>query len=191
LHDGLGGMLAGVKINLSGWAQNQGDQINHAELDRIVGQLDNSVKELRHIARNMMPETLLKFGLETALKDLCESVMTNDVKVNFQALSVKEKISTKTQLTIYRIVQELLSNAIRHANARNIIVQCSQNNKSFYITIEDDGSGFDPAVEGKTKSMGLLNIRNRIELLKGKMNIESIIDEGTVVNIELNSSNIR
>jgi Signal transduction histidine kinase len=191
LHDGLGGMLAGVKINLSGWAENQGANINNVELDRIIGQLDNSVKELRHIARNMMPETLLKFGLETALKDLCESVMTNDIKISFQALSVKEKISTKTQLTIYRIVQELLSNAIRHAKAKNIIVQCSQNENSFYITIEDDGTGFDPTIAGRTKSMGLLNIRNRIALLKGKMNIESIIDEGTVVNVELNSSSIK
>lgn len=129
--------------------------------------------------------------METALKDLCESVMTNDIKISFQALSVKEKISTKTQLTIYRIVQELLSNAIRHAKAKNIIVQCSQNENSFYITIEDDGTGFDPTIAGRTKSMGLLNIRNRIALLKGKMNIESIIDEGTVVNVELNSSSIK
>jgi len=74
---------------------------------------------------------------------------------------------------------------------KNIIVQCSQNENSFYITIEDDGTGFDPTIAGRTKSMGLLNIRNRIALLKGKMNIESIIDEGTVVNVELNSSSIK
>jgi two-component system NarL family sensor kinase len=186
LHDGLGGMLAGVKIKLSAWGVSQHTKSGGDEFEKIVSELDNSVKELRHISRNLMPESLLRFGLETALKDLCESVMTEKQYIDFQSFQIESELPLKAQLSIYRIVQELLSNAIRHANAGNIIVQCSQNGDSFFITVEDDGKGFNPASSDETKSMGLMNIRNRVEFLKGKMDIESIINEGTIVNIELN-----
>jgi len=186
LHDGLGGLLAGVKIKLSGWAANQDSQTNDAELDRIIYQLDNSVKELRYIARNMMPESLLKFGLETALKDLCESAIAHNTSVVFQPFSIGANIPTKIQLTIFRIVQELLSNAIRHAQAQHIIVQCSQNERSFFITVEDDGIGFDPDSLAKKQGIGLSNIQNRVNYLNGKMEIISTEQEkGTTVNIEL------
>lgn len=185
LHDGLGGMLAGVKIKLSAWGAGQSGNSGNAEFEKIVSELDNSVKELRYISRNLMPESLLRFGLETALKDLCESVMTEKQYIDFQAFQIQDRLALNVQLSIYRIVQELLSNAIRHANAGNIIVQCSQNRASFFITVEDDGKGFNPAKSDEGNSMGLMNIRNRVEFLKGKMYIESVIDEGTIVNIEL------
>lgn len=132
LHDGLGGMLAGVKINLSGWAANHDTQTQDVELNRIIGQLDNSVKELRLIARNMMPETLLKFGLETALQDLCESIMSESLHVDFQPFGIKKDIPLPIQITVYRIVQEILSNTIRHAKATNIVLQCSLNEGFFF-----------------------------------------------------------
>ncbi|WP_118976349.1 tetratricopeptide repeat-containing sensor histidine kinase [Taibaiella koreensis] len=182
LHDGLGGMLAGVKINLSG----QVDAIpngRRTEWTRIMGQLDHSVTELRRIAHNMMPVNLLKFGLHTALKDLCESLITPATRIDFQALGLGEKLDEETQIHIYRIVQELLSNAIKHAEARHIILQCSQDGSTFLITQEDDGKGFDPVAT--PPGMGLSNIRNRVGFLNGRMEIDSSINEGTIINIEL------
>ncbi|MFC6102692.1 tetratricopeptide repeat-containing sensor histidine kinase [Olivibacter domesticus] len=187
LHDGLGGMLAGVKINLSGWAANHDTQTQDVELSRIIGQLDNSVKELRLIARNMMPETLLKFGLETALRDLCESIMSESLHVDFQPFGIKKDIPLPIQITVYRIVQEILSNTIRHAKATNIVLQCSLNEGIFFITAEDNGIGFDANTLKDKAGMGLNNIKNRVEYLKGKVEIISTINEGTTVNIELNT----
>lgn len=187
LHDGLGGMLAGVKINLSGWAANHDTQTQDAELSRIIGQLDNSVKELRLIARNMMPETLLKFGLETALQDLCESIMSESLHVDFQPFGIKKNIPLPVQITVYRIVQEILSNTIRHAKATSIVLQCSLNEGVFFITAEDNGIGFDTTILKDKTGMGLNNIKNRVEYLKGKVEIISTINEGTTVNIELNT----
>jgi signal transduction histidine kinase len=181
LHDGLGGMLAGVKINLSGIAASQ-----HTELNKVINQLDNSVIELRRIARNLMPEALLKFGLETALKDLCESLMSENLRIEFQAFGIEASIPEQTQVTIYRIVQELLANAIRHANATNIVLQCSQNGNSFFITVEDNGKGFDARSINDIKGLGLNNIKSRVDYLKGKMDIVSTVKEGTTINIELN-----
>src|SRR6202012_1917946 len=100
---------------------------------RIIGQLDRSVGELRHIARNMMPESLLKFGLETALKDLCAFYMREDIHTGFQPFAIPASLPFAWQINIYRIIQEILSNAVRHAEATNIILQCSLNGAVFFI----------------------------------------------------------
>ncbi|WP_223712857.1 sensor histidine kinase [Niabella beijingensis] len=187
LHDGLGGMLAGIKLKLSSHASSQrhhypGDQ---PELGTIIDQLDKSVTELRRIARNMMPESLIRFGLQTALKDLCESLMTRETQISFTALDVDERMELSTQVVIYRIIQEALANAIRHSKARNIIVQCSQDENRFYITVEDDGIGFN-STAGAKKGMGLINIENRVKYLNGKIDVVSATNEGTTINMELN-----
>lgn len=176
LHDGLGGMLAGVKIKMTSY---ESDSRLHA----VIEHLDKSMNELRRIARNMMPESLLKFGLETALRDLCESMMTAGRQIEFQTFDIEKEMPVNVQVAIYRIVQEALSNAIRHGDASRIILQCSQNNNMFFITLEDNGKGFD--VKQTYKGIGLGNIRNRVEYMNGKLEITSVINEGTVINIEL------
>ncbi|WP_312298067.1 ATP-binding protein [Chryseobacterium sp.] len=185
LHDGLGGMLAGVKINLSTWSSNQLDPEQHQDFYKILNQLDNSVTELRHVARNLMPESLLKFGLETALSDLCEFYGRKDLEIYFEPLNIEKNLALAVQLNIYRIVQELLANAVKHAEATNILLQCSQSGESFLITIEDNGKGFDKDIENTTKNMGLRNLKNRVNYLKGKMEVSSD-SQGTTINIELN-----
>jgi two-component system, NarL family, sensor kinase len=185
LHDGLGGMLAGVKINLSRISSHNNASVFTSDLPKVINQLDNSVNELRRIARNMMPETLLNSGLEVALKDICESFLSEKTKLDFQALNIRKDIPQDIQVAIYRIVQELLANAIRHADAGNILVQCSQDNNILYITVEDDGKGFNRR-EADSKGMGLANVKNRVDYLKGQIEINSSPGDGTIVNIELN-----
>ncbi|SEW51341.1 sensor histidine kinase [Chitinophaga arvensicola] len=185
LHDGLGGMLAGAKINLSAQMEETSSPDQRLELEKVTRQLDHSVTELRRIAHNMMPVNLLKFGLKTALKDLCESLISDTTHISFQDLGFEESLREEVQIHIYRIVQELLSNAVRHANATNIILQCSQHEHIFFITQEDNGKGFDLQAAANKKGIGLSNIRNRVGFLKGKMDIDSVVNEGTTINIEL------
>ncbi|WP_295124038.1 sensor histidine kinase [uncultured Chitinophaga sp.] len=186
LHDGLGGMLAGVKIKLSALKP---EQPEGERLHGVILQLDNSIRELRHIARNMMPESLLKFGLETALKDLCESMMAGGTEIDFQAYNIEKDIPVSEQVTIYRIIQEALNNAIRHGHASSVLLQCSQNEHLFFITIEDNGRGFNMHINDAGKGIGLENIRNRTLYLNGKLDITSAINEGTTINIELHVGN--
>lgn len=188
LHDGLGGMLAGVKLNLSGWAAGNKDQPQDLELNKIITQLDKSVGELRNIARNMMPESLLRLGLEPALRDLCEFYMGENVHVDFQPFAISYALPFQWQVNIYRIAQELLSNAVRHAQATNIILQFSQNESVFFITVEDNGVGLDQGQAAGKKGMGLANVGSRVEYMKGKMEIVSAKGEGTTVNIELRTN---
>jgi signal transduction histidine kinase len=181
LHDGLGGQLAGIKINLSRMATNT----DHLDTDllKVIEQLDVSASELRRIARNMMPESLLLLGLESALKDMCDSLSSAQTQVIFQPFGISTTIPRETQVNIYRIVQELLTNAIRHAQATEILVQCSQNDARFFITLEDNGKGFI-ADNTASDGIGLNNVRSRVKYLKGKLDITSALQEGTTVNIE-------
>ncbi|WP_445431410.1 ATP-binding protein [Chryseobacterium indoltheticum] len=188
LHDGLGGMLAGVKINFSAWASQNLEPENKQNFNDILHQLDHSVTELRNISRNLMPESLLKLGLETALKDLCEFYSRKDLHIDFQPIDINSKLPLAVQIDIFRIVQEILANAVKHSEAENILLQCSQSNDVFLITIEDDGKGFSQD-SSPTKSMGLHNLKTRVDYLKGKMEINSD-HEGTAINIELNTNAI-
>jgi len=182
LHDGLGGMLAGIKLNLSQMIEEKGD-LRKEDLGQTVDRLGYSVSELRRISRNMMPESLLHLGLEAALKELCHEATLPKLKVIFNAFDLRISYSPQVQITIYRMVQELIYNAVKHSGASRILVQCSHAENTFFITVEDDGHGFSPRNVSDT-CQGLKNISVRAGLLNGKMEIETST-EGTIVNIEL------
>ncbi len=181
LHDGLGSMLSGLKLYYSGV-----EHANKNEFLQVNLQLDNSIKELRQIAQNLMPESLLKLGLIAALKDLCLRYSNDKTIIEFQEFGIQNSISESKQITIYRIIQELINNALKYANASEILVNCSQNQDTFLITVEDNGSGFDAKKANLFDGMGLKNIKNRVDFLKGELEIDSQPQTGTVFNIELN-----
>jgi two-component system NarL family sensor kinase len=186
LHDGLGGTMASIKLNVSQLSSGSIPPPEVQKVERIIAQLDEATRELRQIAHNMMPETLLKFGLETALKDLCEGMQHRGAYIVFQAHDLRQDIPQSEQIMVYRLVQELVNNALKHAGAGKILVQCLQRGQEMFITVEDDGRGFDiSALTGKG-NMGLTNIRTRVDYLKGKLDIQSTPGVGTTVNIEVN-----
>ena len=90
---------------------------------------------------------------------------------------------------IYRIIQELLNNAMKYAKASKVLVSCSQNKDVFFITVEDNGIGFDVSQNNKT-GMGLRNIKNRVDFMNGKLEIESVLNKGTSAYIELKVKNV-
>jgi two-component system, NarL family, sensor kinase len=183
LHDGVGSMLSSLKMRLVKTQSN--DSIDRKEIEDISVILNNSITELRHVAYNLVPEALLKLGLEHALSDLCHALKTDTTTIHFQANEINKNISERNQITIYRIVQELLNNALKHANGTEILVDCSQNKNSFYLTIEDNGIGFDMNKSHTFVGLGLKNLKNRVDLLNGKIEIDSTNNGGTMFNIEL------
>lgn len=190
LHDGLGGMLSGIKFSLNNMKENlimTPDNV-HA-FERSIDMLDSSIKEMRRVAHNMMPEILVKYGLDTALKEYCEEMDRSGVlHVNYQLVGMYQAdIPQTTSITIYRIVQELLNNVIKHANAKNVLVQLHQSaqEKLLAVTVEDDGNGFDTELLKQSAGMGWLNIRNRVEFLKGRIDLQSAPSKGTSVMIEI------
>lgn len=189
LHDGLGGMLSGIKYSLNSMKGNLVMTPDNAQaFERSIDMLDSSIQEMRRVAHNMMPEALVKFGLDTALKDFCNDInQSGALKVNYQSIGLgNEEVEQITAITIYRIVQELLNNIIKHAAATNAIVQVSKMDDVLSVTVEDDGKGFDTEILKHTKGIGWSNIQNRIEFLKGKMDVNSQPGKGTSVLIEIN-----
>ncbi|GAA0560936.1 tetratricopeptide repeat-containing sensor histidine kinase [Chitinophaga japonensis] len=185
LHDGLGGLLSGIKMDLSGISDRAAADNNaRAQLQAATLQLDGSIDELRRIARNLMPAALLRFGLEAALRDFCEGLEKEGTRIVLQCYGLdKEAISPANQVMIYRMVQELVTNALKHAGATEILVDCIRQDEQVSITVEDNGSGFDPAtVSGK--SSGLSNIQARVNYLDGKLDIHVEKDYGTTITIQ-------
>jgi signal transduction histidine kinase len=188
LHDGLGGMLSGIKYSMNSMKGNLILTPETAQaFERSMDMLDTSIKEMRRVAHNMMPEALVKFGLDTALKDFCNDInQSGALKVNYQSIGMENAgIDQTTAISIYRIVQELINNTMKHAAAKTAIVQVTKSNGQVAVTVEDDGKGFDPAILQNAKGIGWANIQSRVDFLKGKLDINSQQGKGTSVLIEL------
>ncbi len=189
LHDGLGGMLSGIKYSFQTM---KGNMVmtpdNHQAFERSMDMLDSSIKEMRRVAHNMMPEALVKFGLDTALRDFCKDInQSGALKVVYQSLGMESLVIPQTSaIAVYRIVQELLNNTMKHAGATVSIVQLSRTATGINITVEDDGKGFDPVTLSQVKGIGWSNIQSRVEYLNGKLDVKSSPENGTSVNIEFN-----
>ena len=177
LHDGIGGRMTGIKINLENMMESEG----YYMLEKPIAQLDKCITELRNTLRNLTSETLHKFGLEEALRDFCQNIQTDYLKISCYTKNLNQ-IKEKHQLHIYRIVQEGINNAIKHSGATQILVQCTFEENLLLIDIEDNGKGFD--VQNIQRNLGLHNIERRVNALDGTLKIESSLGKGTVMSIE-------
>ena len=181
LHDGLGGMLSGIKLNLSAM---KGNVILHEQdanlFTKSILQLDSAIAEMRRLAHNMMPESLLKFGLVQAIHDYCESINESKIiQLTFKYFALNQRLENSTEIVLYRIIQELVNNAIKHAQAKNILIQLTKNENQLTLTVEDDGKGFDVKMLENIKGFGLTNIQSRVDYLKGNLEIDSKQNIGT------------
>ncbi len=186
LHDSVGGLLAATKIQVEQLAGKSGQSEQNADLMKIKTLLDNTVAETRHIARNMQPNTLLEFGLATALRDLTSHFRADGMPtITFQQFGDFSNLEHNLALNCYRIVQELLQNSLKHANSHEILVQITRTEHQLDLLVEDDGIGYRS--DKVTKGMGTNNIAHRVQFLKGEINIQSTKDQGasTLVTIPL------
>lgn len=191
LHDGLSGMLSGVKYSLQNMQENLiMTPENQQSFTRSLDMLDSSIAEMRRVAQNMMPEVLLNFGLDAALKDYIAEVNKSGlVRFVYQSMGIEQWAADKnTSLSIYRITQELINNVIKHSGATQALVQVLLENKKLVVSVEDNGKGMPALNETATTGMGWKNIRSRVELLKGTLNVHASPETGTVVNLEFTIS---
>ena len=183
LHDGLGGMLTGVKFQLNSMKGNVIlSEENAGTFTKSISQIDNAIAEMRRVAHNMMPEALLKFGLDETLKSYCDSVSENSkLTISYQSFGMENRLEQTTEIVLYRIVQELLNNTIKHAKATKSNIQLTKNGTLITLTVEDNGKGFD--INVIKNGIGLSNINHRVEYLNGKMDVQSD-NKGTSTHIE-------
>ncbi len=182
LHDGLGQGL----IALSLMVENSSSE-NPANADKrfsaIKNNLNGLISEVRQISGNLMPPVLTELGLATGIKQLCRNMNANaGVSINFDSQGQYDKIDNKTSTYLYRIAQEAITNSIKHANATEVNVQLLEHVKSISLIIEDDGGGFDSDNLPTETGNGIYNMRERIKILNGQIEIVSKDKEGTLIN---------
>lgn len=187
LHDGLGSLLSGTKLSFLNVKENLPLSAENKTLfEKSLSMLDNTIGDLRKVAQNLMPEALVKFGLHEALRDFCDSLQSlSGINVLYLQFGENRKLEATVEVFIYRIIQELVNNAIKHAGASEIIAQLSMTHDKTNITVEDNGSGFDINKLPNARGSGLANVNYRVEYLNGTSDIVSSPGHGTSVNIQL------
>ncbi len=186
LHDGIGGMLSGVKLAFSNIKHNNSIPENlNKDYDHALGLLDTTIAELRRVARNLLPEALLKLGLKSSIADFCAELnKVNDVEITFQYFGNFERLDSNLELNTFRVVQELVNNAIKHARARQLVVQIIQEPQRLCCIVQDDGIGFNGKEVKAKKGIGLSTVRSRIEALNGTLEMISTPGNGTEFTVE-------
>ncbi len=185
LHDGLGGILATAQLQLQ-HLQKEAKDANKHLTHTAVKLIDSAYIEVRRIAHAMMPNALVNLGFVAAVQDLADQInVANDLVVQTHIRVDDMILPKKSQLIIYRIIQEILNNILKHAQAKNAVIQLTETNSIYHLTIEDDGKGFDKAVLNQKNGLGLKSIESRIEYLNGEMNLSSELNEGTSFDIHI------
>jgi two-component system, NarL family, sensor kinase len=152
--------------------------------DHALGLLDTSIKELRNVANNLMPETLFSSGIRQTLVDFCEGAGTTSLKINFVFYGVEKRYDEKLEIFSYRIVHELVNNAMKHAEATEITVQLVCEEERMSITVQDNGKGIDPLTLKQSSGKGLANIRSGVASFDGHFDLSSEHGKGTEAIIE-------
>jgi signal transduction histidine kinase len=181
LHDGLGGMLSVIKLkmsNMKGGLTIPEEYVGN--FNAALEMLDGSIRELRRVAHNLMPESLLKYGLNPAIADFCGGID----KLTYHFFGTERRLDDKLEITIYRIAHELVNNALKHAEANHINVQLILENDRVCLIVHDDGKGFDPTQVDPARSGGLQNIRSRVNSFGGRWDLISAPGKGTEVTVE-------
>ncbi len=186
LHDSVGGMLAATRIQVESVLAKYAQLNDNADLIKVKTLLDDTVSETRNIARNMQPGALMEFGLAKAVQDLTSRIYGESApNITFEHFGDTRDLDQTVALNSYRIIQELIQNSLKYAKSKEILVQITRTEGQLALLVEDDGVGYDP--DTVRKGMGTDNIANRIQFLRGELNIQTAPGKGvsTLVTIPL------
>jgi|GEM_PF-1112476 len=191
LHDQISQNLTALSINIT-TVEAQLDKTAAQSRKRLCASLDlveETAERIRDLTFDLRPPVLDDFGLITALKWHSGRVATQSgLDIRVLGEDPNPRLSPEAEIALFRIVQESLTNAVKHAHARNVIILLTPTLETVQLSIEDDGAGFgsaDTSRQGDTPSWGLINMRERVEMLGGTFAIESVTGEGVHIAIEV------
>ncbi len=179
LHDSLGGLLSSVK---SYFQASQSQDIKNEKVTKTTTLIDQAASEVRRISHNMMPHALTIAGLKDAIADIAERLESEKYEVTLEVNELP-KLDPTQEIMIYRLVQELINNIKKHAQASTVFIQLYTHENMIQLTVEDDGKGFELAQAKVKKGLGLESIESRVAYLNGRILWDSQPGIGTTVNI--------
>jgi PAS domain S-box-containing protein len=182
LHNGIAQMLYAVKLNIN--------QLKNTEekpsFDHLMQLLNQSIRDVRNVSFELAPSILTDFGLAATLEDMAGRLSNSQLSVQTKVNHIAKSLPFQIQLNIFRIIQELVNNSIKHGKASLIQIEVNKKAKNTFIIVTDNGIGFEANKEDETpKGIGLSSIKNRLRLYKGTLTIESFPGAGTTVQISL------
>lgn len=187
LHDGVGQMMSAAKMNLSVLESNNDfnakEQQEH--FHKALELVDESCLEIRNVSHNLMPNALLNNSLPDAVQGFLKKLRKSALQIHFYHEGFEERLSLNTETVLYRIIQESVNNAMKHAEANTLDISMIHDQQEINITIEDDGKGFDMQGMNQFEGIGLKNMASRIAFLKGTIEFDAHLGKGTLISIHL------
>lgn len=184
LHDGVNGDLSAIKFKLSSLLE-----MNNTVIKEAVSMIDKSCEQVRAISHNLVPPSLKDFNLLEAVDEYCQSMNgIHSPEITFQHLGNAIVLDKKQEANIFRIVQELVTNSVKHAEANEINVQLSHLENTLQLTVEDNGKGFDKD-QVKSDGIGLQNVSSRVDYLNAELDFVSN-EKGTSYTITMDAKMI-
>jgi signal transduction histidine kinase len=185
LHDETGQALTSILLGLKGIEEGKDEEDVRRSVLALRELVVSTLQDVRRLAVELRPKALDDFGLVPALERLAETFAEQtNVTVDVEAVLGEERLEAEVETALYRIVQEALTNVIKHANARTVSVVLTRQGDRVAVVIEDDGRGFDPE-EARGERLGLLGMEERIALVDGRLLVESRPGQGTTVAVEV------
>lgn len=183
LHDNVNQILSTARVYLDLAKHDEKERLSL--LDKSIVNISNAVSEIRRISRSLVPASLSDLGLILSIEDLLDSLkVAKGIKVEFyHSADIESTISEKGKLMLFRIIQEQVTNVLKHAEATQLVIEMIADSGSISLSITDNGKGFDLEKVKSKKGVGLRNIANRTELFNGKMNMVTSPGNGCKLNI--------
>jgi len=189
LHDETLQSLSALRIGLSSAARSQRPDALEQAVGQAVDQLEDAIANLRALITDLRPAALDELGVQAAVEGLAERTARHGLEVDvsiglaYEHGRADARLAPDLETALYRIVQEALTNASKHGSAKRAVVEISERDATVQLSVRDDGNGFDP--EAKTDGFGLLGMRERVELLGGKLRLDSAPGSGTTVHVSI------
>ena len=187
LHDGVGQLMSAAWLNLQAFKQQaiHASETQQQLFNKSMALVDESCKEVRSVSHNMMPNALLQKGLINAVREFIQQISSKKLSINLQTDGLHKPIPSHVEMVLYRVIQESVNNVIKHAAASNLDISINQEADGIDVMVEDNGKGFDTAAVKQNDGIGLSNIKNRVQYLKGTVEWNSTPGNGTLVAIHI------
>ncbi|MEQ6121491.1 tetratricopeptide repeat protein [Reichenbachiella sp. MALMAid0571] len=187
LHDGFGQLISILKLNVESIASQKDMEKRSSIYDKSISILNEMYGELKNICFNLMPQSLLKLGLEASLKEFADKINASEkLMVDVMVFDLNERLTGLQEISIYRIVQEWVNNIIKYSDAQKVTIQLTKDEGEITLTIEDDGMGFEISKLTESKGNGWKNIRSRTNLIHGDLEVDTTVNQrGTLFSINI------
>lgn len=184
LHDELGPLLSAVRMQLQSLESPLRE--DHVLIEKASDHLDKVLMRIREISNNLMPQALSRKGLTTALQEFIRELNANNKLQIHLSIDANLQLSKDLEVHIYRILQEIINNTIKHARASEMVIKFQPGQSHIQITAVDNGCGFSPAaITTESIGLGLKNIMSRVDIMRGELYLDAAPEKGTRYTIEI------